>query len=162
MLFELLPQTTPRRSIANYMAPFTANLFWDGRAEGLFIDPVTGELLSATGVAATEIQSLMPLMNDVEMAHQDRDWPSLLNKLANVRPLALASDIPQDMLDALEQYPTYPELFEQAFGTPEITAGRIGFAMANYQRTLVPDQTPWDEWNAGDDSAMTTDQLAGC
>jgi cytochrome c peroxidase len=161
VLFELLPQTTPRRSMANYMAPFTANLFWDGRAEGLFIDPVTGELLSATGVAATEIQSLMPLMNDVEMAHQDRDWPSLLNKLANVRPLALASDIPQDMLDALEQYPTYPELFEQAFGTPEITAGRIGFAMANYQRTLVPDQTPWDEWNAGDDSAMTTDQLAG-
>jgi len=161
VLFELLPQTTPRRSMANFMAPFTANLFWDGRAEGLFIDPVTEEVLSATGVAATEIQALMPLMNDVEMAHQNRDWPELLGKLSQVRPLALASDVPQDMLDALAQYPTYPDLFEQAFGTPEITAGRIGFAMANYQRTLVPNQTPWDLWNAGDDNAMTPDQLAG-
>lgn len=161
VLFELLPQTTPRRSMPNFMAPFTANLFWDGRAEGLFIDPVTGEMLSATGVAATEIQALMPLMNDIEMAHQNRDWPTLLNKLAQARPLALASDVPQDMLDAIEQHETYPDLFEQAFGTPEITAGRIGFAIANYQRTLVPNQTPWDLWNAGDDNAMTPEQLAG-
>lgn len=161
VLFELLPQTTPRRSMPNFMAPFTANLFWDGRAEGLFIDPVTGEMLSATGVAATEIQALMPLMNDIEMAHQNRDWPTLLNKIAQARPLALASDVPQDMLDAIEQHETYPNLFEQAFGTPEITAGRIGFAIANYQRTLVPNQTPWDLWNAGDDNAMTPDQLAG-
>ena len=161
VLFDLLPQTTPRRSMANFMGPFTANLFWDGRAEGNYVDPVTGELLSATGIAATEIQALMPLMNDVEMAHQDRDWPELLQKLEQVRPLALASDLPPDMEAALEQYPTYPDLFEQAFGTPEITAGRIGFAMANYQRTLVPDQSPWDLWNAGDDNAMTPDQLAG-
>ena len=161
VIFELLPQTTPRRSMNNFMAPFTANLFWDGRAEGIYTDPVTGEILSQTGIAATEIQALMPLMNDVEMAHQNRDWNTLLSKIANARPLALASDIPQDMLDAIAQYPTYPELFEQAFGTPEVTAGRIGFAIANYQRTLKPDQTPWDLWNAGDDNAMSADQLAG-
>ncbi len=161
VLFELLPQTTARRSMPNFMAPFTANLFWDGRAEGEFTDPVTGQVLSSTGIAATEIQALMPLMDDVEMAHQNRDWPSLLSKLTQVRPLALASELPADMQDAIEQHETYPALFEQAFGTPEITAGRIGFAIANYQRTLVPDQTPWDLWNAGDDNAMTPDQLAG-
>lgn len=161
VLFELLPQTTPRRSMPNFMAPFTANLFWDGRAEGLYTDPVTGELLSATGVAATEIQALMPIMNDVEMAHRNRDWPTLLGKLAQVRPLALASEVPSDMLDAIEQFPSYPELFERAFGTPEITAGRIGFALANYQRTLIPNQTAWDIWNAGDDNAMSPEQRAG-
>ena len=161
VLFDLLPQATPRRSMPNIMGPFTANLFWDGRAEGLYIDPVTGEQLSATGIAATEIQSLHPLMNDIEMAHQNRSWPELLQKLEGVRPLALASEIPEDMLEAIEQYPTYPDLFAQAFGTPEITAGRIGFAMANYQRTLMPDQSPWDLWNAGDDDAITPDQLAG-
>lgn len=161
VLFDLLPQSTPRRSMANFMAPFTANLFWDGRAEGIFTDPVTGQVLSSTGIAATEIQALMPLMNDIEMAHQDRDWNELLSKLESARPLALASELPEDMSDAIEQYPTYPELFEQAFGTPEITAGRIGFAIANYQRTLMPNGTPWDKWNDGDDSAMTADQLAG-
>lgn len=171
VLFDLQPQTTARRSMPNFMGPFTSNLFWDGRAEIIFgstpeedrffTDPVTGEVLSVTGVAATEMQSLMPLMDDIEMAHQGRDWLELLSKVEQITPLALASEIPQDMLDALAQYPSYPELFEQAFGTPEVTAGRIAFALANYQRTLVPNQTPWDAWNSGDDTAMTPDQLAG-
>lgn len=171
VLFELQPQVTPRRSMPNNMGPLTNNLFWDGRAQIIFgstpeeneffTDPVTGEILSVSGVAATEIQALGPLMNDIEMAHQDRDWPELLNKLAQVTPLALAYDIPQDMLDAIDQNPTYPDLFEQAFGTGEITAGRIAMAIANYQRTLIPNQTPWDQWNAGDDNAMTPEQFAG-
>jgi cytochrome c peroxidase len=171
VLFELLPQTTPRRSMNNFMAPLTSNLFWDGRAEIIFgptpeesqffTDPVTGEVLSQTGIAATEMQALMPIMNDIEMAHQDRDWPTLLQKIETMTPLALAHDIPQDMLDAIEQFPTYPELFENAFGTSEVTAGRIAFAIANYQRTLVPNETPWDKWNDGDDKAMTEDQVMG-
>lgn len=171
VLFGLQPQTTARRSMPNFMGPLTNNLFWDGRAEIIFgqtpednqffTDPVTGEVLSVSGVAATEMQSLEPLMDSIEMAHQDRDWPELLTKLEQIIPLALASDIPQDMLDAMDQNPTYPDLFEQAFGTPEITAGRIAFALANYQRTLVPNETPWDFWNEGDDSAMTQDQIAG-
>ena len=171
VLFDLQPQTTPRRSMNNFMAPLTSNLFWDGRAEIIFgptpeesqffTDPVTGEVLSVTGVAATEMQSLMPIMNDIEMAHQDRDWPTLLEKIGTMIPLALAHDIPQDMLDAIELYPTYPDLFEHAFGSPEVSAGRIAFALANYQRTLIPNETPWDFWNAGDDNAMTADQITG-
>ena len=161
VLYELLPQVTDRRSMPNFIGPYSANLFWDGRAEGIYVDPVSEEVLSSVGVAATEIQALVPLMNDIEMAHQNRTWPELLGKLGDIRPLALASNLPQDMLDAIEQYPSYPELFEQAFGTPEITPGRIGFAIANYQRTLVPDQSPWDLWNDGDEKAMTQDQLDG-
>ncbi len=161
VLYELLPQVTPRRSMPNYIGPYSANLFWDGRAEGDFVDPVSGELLSIQGIAATEIQAMVPLMNEIEMAHQGRDWQELFDKLAGAKPLALASEIPQDMLDAIAQYPSYPELFEQAFGSPEISASRIAMAIANYQRTLIPDQSPWDLWNAGDDNAMTQDQLDG-
>ncbi|MHA7814519.1 MAG: cytochrome c peroxidase [Phycisphaerales bacterium] len=161
VLFDLLPQVTPRRAMPNFIAPYSANLFWDGRAEGIFTDPVTGAEMSIQGVAATEIQAMMPLMNDIEMAHQNRDWHELFEKLEGATPLALASDIPQDMLDAIGDYPSYPELFEQAFGTPEISASRIAMAIGNYQRTLVPDQTPWDLWNAGDENAMTPDQHEG-
>ena len=159
-LYDLSVQVTGRRSMSNFISMYVGNLFWDGRAEGDFVDPVTGQTLAISS-AALEIQSLVPLMSDVEMAHTDRDWNEIFDKLTNATPMALASDIPQDILDALAINPTYPDLFEQAFGDSQITAGRIGFALANYERTLVPDESPWDLWNLGDNAAMTTDQIAG-
>lgn len=160
VLFDLLPQTTPRRSMSNLLSVYAGNLFWDGRAEGDFVDPVTGQTLAMSS-CALEIQSMMPLVNDTEMAHTNRSLPELLTKLVSARPLALASQIPADMETAIAAYPSYPDLFAQAFGDPEITAGRIGFAIATYERTLIPDQTPWDLWNAGDDNAMTPQQKQG-
>ena len=44
---------------------------------------------------------------------------------------------------------------------PQITAERIAFALATYQRVLVPDQTPWDLFNAGNPAALTQQQMAG-
>jgi len=160
VLFDLLPQTTPRRSISNLMSMYPGNLFWDGRAEGAFVDPVTGQTLAVSS-AALEVQSLMPIVDTTEMAHQERDWPEVFEKLGASRPLALASDIPEDMAMAIEAHPSYPDLFEQAFGDPQIDAGRIAFAIATYQRTLVPDQSPWDIWNAGDPTGMTPEQQEG-
>ena len=159
-MFDLEPQVTNRRVMSNFVSMFGGNLFWDGRAEGTFIDPVTNEVLSMAS-SGLEVQSLMPITNDVEMAFQHRDWGSIIEKLDRVIPMALASDIPEDMADALEVDGSYGELFARAFGDPEITAGRIGFALATYERTLIPDQTPWDLWNAGDDDAMTPLQKEG-
>ncbi len=48
-----------------------------------------------------------------------------------------------------------------SFGDSAITPVRIAFAIATYERTLVPDQTPWDLFMAGDSSAMTRDQTQG-
>lgn len=158
--YDLEVQVTGRRSMNNFTAMYSGNLFWDGRAEGDFIDPVTGQTLAVSS-AALEVQSIGPLMSDVEMAHIDRDWGGVITKLNAATPMALASDIPQDMLDAIMANETYPELFEMAFGDPEITVGRIGFAIANYERSLVPNESPWDIWNDGDDSAMTTQQILG-
>src|SRR4029079_7471177 len=44
---------------------------------------------------------------------------------------------------------TYPELFEEAFGTPDVTPGRIAMAIATHERTLFTDQTPIDQALAG-------------
>jgi len=159
-VFDLEPQVTPRRSMSNLISMYAGNLFWDGRAEGDFIDPESGQTVSLSS-AALEIQALAPIMSDVEMAHQDRDWGLVNAKIAGATPLALASDIPQDMLDAITANSTYPELFEIAFGDPQITAVRIAFAIATYQRTLIPDESPWDLWNAGDGDAMTPLQRQG-
>ena len=53
------------------------------------------------------------------------------------------------------------DLFAAAFGDHAITAVRIAFALAAYQRTLLPDQTPFDDYAAGDTAALTPDQVQG-
>jgi hypothetical protein len=75
--------------------------------------------------------------------------------------MALASDLPPDMAAALAGEPSYPDLFQAAFGSPEISARRIAFAIATYERTLVPNQTPWDAFTAGQPNAMTPQQIQG-
>ena len=44
---------------------------------------------------------------------------------------------------------------------PAITAERIAFAIASYERTLIPDQTPWDDFMQGDQQALTPGQVNG-
>src|SRR5205814_2347997 len=65
-------------------------------------------------------------------------------KLGAVRPLALAWDVPKPLAEFVGESASYAPLFEKAFGTSGITRERIAMALATYERTLVPDQTPYD------------------
>lgn len=158
--FGLAPQLTGRRSPEIFAALYAPETFWDGRGANILFDPETG-LLAIPAGAALESQALAPILNSTEMAHQARDWEDVATKLAQVRPMALATDLPPDMAAALAVDPTYPELFETAFGSPDITALRIAYAIATYERTLIPDQTPWDDYITGNPLAMTQDQIDG-
>lgn len=160
-MFGLEPQVTDRASPSNFAAALWADeVFWDGRAVSRFLDPLTGEVAIPSG-GALENQALEPLLNPVEMAHSGRSWAEVTDKLGNIPPLALARDLPADIASALAANAGYPALFEAAFGSPEITPVRIAFALATYQRTLVADQTPWDRYVAGDESAMDEQQTNG-
>ncbi len=154
------PQVTDRLTPSNFAALWAPALFWDGRAEGTFRDPLTGEVVIAEG-GALEIQALEPLLNSAEMAKSERQWHEVTDKLAHVEPLALASNFPDDVTAALASYASYPELFGAAFGDAEITPVRIAFALASYQRTLVADQTAWDSYAAGDESALSQSAQRG-
>lgn len=121
--------------------------FWDGRAGPVFVDPVSHKVEIADG-GALENQAVGPLFNDAEMAHEKRQWPELLGKLKQAKPLALARKLPPDLKAGIAGK-SYPELFKQAFGDEAITPTRIAFAIATYERTLVADQTPWDLDAAG-------------
>ena len=152
-VFGFEPQVTQRIAPSNFGALWAEELFWDGRAGSRFVDPLTGEVAIAEG-GALENQALDSLSNPAEMTHPGRTWEDLVDKLRQVRPLALASDLPPDMVAALADNPTYPSLFQNAFGEQEITPVRIAFAIATYQRTLVADQTPWDRFMSGDEAAL--------
>lgn len=159
-VFGLGRQVTGRTAPSALTGALADGLFWDGRAAEQFVDPQTGLVAIAAG-GALESQSLGPPLSATEMAAEGRTWTDVAAKLATVAPLALATDLPADVASALAATPGYPALFAAAFGDPAISAQRLAFAVATYERTLVPDQTPWDRFMDGDASALTAAQRRG-
>jgi cytochrome c peroxidase len=159
-LFGLAKQATGRTSPSTLGAAHHDELFWDGRAGSQFLDPETGAVVIPIG-GALENQAVAPILNPVEMGRPGSTWQQVRTKLQAASPLRLASNLPPDVAAALQQNPTYPLLFAAAFGDGTISAARIGMALASYQRTLNPDDTPWDRYMAGQSSAMTPAEKTG-
>ncbi len=153
VVFGLGIQSTRRNSPTVLNTAYAPHLFLDGRAEGAFHDPVTGALISATG-AALETQSLGPLLSHMEMSEFGRTIGDLTTAMRVMRPLAEAEAIPQDLVQFIGPG-RYPALFEQTFGTDEVTGVRIAQALATYMRTLVVTDVPFDRFLSGDSSALT-------
>ncbi len=158
--FGLLPQITGRAANPNISAMFSPDLFWDGRARTTFLNPQTG-VISIPNGGGLESQAVGPILSSVEMGHDARTWAEVLTKLANITPMILAGNLPPDMAAAVAGGATYPSLFAAAFGTATITAERIAFAIATYERTLTPNQTPWDAFRDGNAAALTPNQVNG-
>ncbi len=152
-LFRLQRQVTPRRSMSAINSGYLQRQFWNGRAEGAFKDPITGAIVLAQG-ASLEIQSLEPPTSVAEMAHIGRDWNDVAERIASATPLRLASDIPVALANWINGR-TYRALFQEAFGTSDVTPLRIAMAIASYERTLVSNQSPFDAFMGGNSNALT-------
>jgi cytochrome c peroxidase len=85
-----------------------------------------------------EEQALGPMANPIEMGHTH-----------------------VAILQALEAN-GYAPYFKQAFGTEEITAARMAKAIADYERTRLSGNSPWDRWKSGgDEHAVAADVKQG-
>ena len=157
--FGLGVQATTRRAPSALNSAYPPVLFWDGRATGTFTDPETAAVLLAGG-AALEAQSMGPPTSEVEMGHRSRVFSDVSSRLAAAAPLALAPEAPIPLQQWIAGR-SYGELFAEAFGSPGITAARIGMAIASYERTLITDATPFDAFLAGDDTALTAQETQG-
>ena len=142
-IFGFETQVTPRSAQNMFGALWAPTVFWDGRAGPAFVNPQTGTTVIPNG-GALEAQSVVPILADNEMAHQGRSWNEVISKLQNAAPLDFATYLPPDVESAIAANPTYSALFNSAFGDPAISAQRIAFAIATYERTLVVNQTPFD------------------
>jgi cytochrome c peroxidase len=92
------------------------------------------------GRAATlEAQAVQPLVNPIE--HGFRDDAAVLAQLRSLGE--------------------YPPLFQQAFGSPEITLPRVGQAIASFERTLLSLDAPIDRFLAGDAKAISASAQRG-
>lgn len=159
-VYGLNVQVTPRKAGSTLDAWFFDELFWDGRAGTSFVDPVTLELAIESG-GALESQAAGPPLSSVEMSCEGQGWAAIASKLTTALPLRWASELPASIAEVLSEHASYPALFEWAYGTPELSAKRILFAIATYERELRSEQTPWDRFNAGDSDALTLDEQAG-
>jgi cytochrome c peroxidase len=92
------------------------------------------------GRAATlEDQALRPMVDPLEMAMPDH--AAIVAKLAGL--------------------PEYAKPFEAAFGTPEIAIGRVGQAIASFERTLLTLSSPFDRFQGGDAKAISESARRG-
>lgn len=142
LLYGLKEQVTGRKAVSYINAGYSPVLFWDGRALSAFTDPLTNTLLLQNG-AALESQVLGPPVSSAEMAHGGRNWTEVAARVAESKPLALSPTVPVPLQTWIGGR-SYPELFTEAFGTPDVTPARIAFAIATFERTLYSDRTPWD------------------
>lgn len=135
-------QVTGRKSRSYVDAGYANLLFWDGRASGTFTDPISGNVVLQNG-AALESQVLGPPVSSAEMGHTNRDWNDVAARVLVSRPLALSPAIPAG-LNTWIGTRSYPDLFQEAFGTADITPARIALAIATFERTVYSDRTPFD------------------
>ena len=142
-LFGFKDQVTGRKSPTYLNAGYAPNgLFWDGRATPEFRDPISNSILIATN-AGLESQSLGPPLSPGEMSHGNRNWTQVAARMQISKPLALASNVPA-ALNTWIGGRSYPELFEEVYGTPDVTPARIAMAIGTHERTLFSDRTPLD------------------
>ena len=143
-------------------------LFWDERAEEIFHDENLVPIPNFPDWAALESLSVEPPLSDVEMGHQGLAWSSglLQMKLNDSFPLAMVdpNTIPPDIQWITSMGATYERIFDIVFaGHSEpllasasgVTRERFAAALANYHRTLIPDQAPIDL------GRMTKEQVRG-
>ena len=149
-LYGLRPQVTRRKALSMVDSAYAdQGVFWDGRAGRIFNDPLTGEPAFPNprplDRQALENQAVGPILDEVEMGSPGRDWADVILRLSESQPLALAPSIPAPLAAWLHGR-TYPELFLEAFGGPEINPVAIASAIASYERTLFSDRTPHDRY----------------
>ena len=65
------------------------------------------------------------------------------------------------VVQRLKEIPAYVALFEAAFGQHAVTAENLGRAIAAFERTLVANQSRFDQYVAGDPDALSSLEIRG-
>lgn len=178
-------RVTGRNAPSVIGAVFFRDNFWDGRANHRFngknpfgntLNNVDGNFVDENN-ASLASQSVGPPNNPVEMSCLGRlfnDANSLASKMLARTPLGKQQVSTTDgVLGSLVNAngvglnKSYADLIVAAFGANAAALAQSQFssfwgqAVQAYEATLVPDQTPFDRFLAGDNSALTSNQKAG-
>lgn len=64
-------------------------------------------------------------------------------------------------VSVIESIPAYRNEFRLAFSSPGVNIDRVTDAIAEFEKTLVTPNSPFDQWLLGDQDALSADQKAG-
>lgn len=79
-----------------------------------------------------------------------------------VNPVEMKNETHKAAVTRLNEEPAYGALFQKAFGSPDITIGRVEKALASFERTALTGDSPFDRYMyGGDKSALTEAQVRG-
>ncbi len=164
---ELVPRNSPE--VFNRGAPEWVTMFWDGRISGSpemgYANPA-GMMLPHGLDNVLAVQAMFPPTSHSEM----RGLPGDVDVFGEVNELAIFPDddpagVWQALMARLLAIPEYVRLFRAAY--PEVSADELGFqhaanAIAAYEAaTWTFDDSPWDAYLAGDDSALSNAEKRG-
>ncbi|NNM31241.1 MAG: cytochrome-c peroxidase [Akkermansiaceae bacterium] len=83
--------------------------------------------------------------------------PTLEDQAAHPVPSEIEMNLPWDQaVQRLQGDPDYPELFRLAFGSTQVTQGRVVKAIAQFQRILVSRNSRWDRIQRDEDGVTPT------
>src|SRR5262245_12104477 len=95
-------------------------------------------------------------------------WDGRANDLEDQArfPITSADEMnqnPDELVKELKAIPEYVSLFDKAFGGggSAVTMENVTFAIADFERTIISNNSPFDRYAAGDPTAMTVEQRRG-
>jgi mono/diheme cytochrome c family protein len=94
------------------------------------------------------------------MGHVGTSWTLVAAKMAAATPLRASPQVPARLASWIAGR-SYPELFQEAFGTPDVTPARIALSIATYERTLFSNQAPIDQFVIGQPPPLTQEEQQG-
>ena len=127
-------------------SPTIINTAFNGMDENGDFDPSEAPMFWDNRMFSLENQALGPIVNFEEM-----------------RGHAFDEDVALDsIVQRLQNNANYRQLFADAFGENNpITSENIGAAIAAFERTITATDSPFDRFQAGNQNAMTQQQIRG-
>jgi cytochrome c peroxidase len=108
-------------------------------------DPERAPMFWDNRTLSLEGQSIEPILSAVEMRG---------NQISE-------DDIVDVVIERLEAIPEYVSMFDIAFGTTNISEQRIADALATFERSIVANNSRFDQYMRGDEGALTQREIAG-
>lgn len=121
------------------------NTIWNGINELGVFDPATAPMFRDNRTQSLANQALDPIRSREEMRGDN----------------FTEAEIDAAVITRLSGISEYQVLFSDVFGENSITMTNIGNALADYQSTLIANNSPFDRWMRGDTNAMTQQQFNG-
>ena len=78
-----------------------------------------------------------------------------------INPIEMGNKNHEVVVAKLAKIPGYAKYFQEAFGSSQVTIERITKAIADYERTRMSGNSPWDRWRGGDQDAVSDDVKKG-